>query len=178
MLASGCLHRDKENQPRLCRCRDTSSAVTMRTFRLGASIGMSTEVPDGHNNKNLTLDRDLDRDIRRTSSPTRFWENNSGISGRCCVGESMYLVCRRDLSTPFSCVFSGALQAERSLSVSRLKGRTTLAGWRGILCLVTHLDFILILVENSPLVLCQFLPLTVFVLSRNHDSITYEHPKR
>ena len=83
----------------------------------------------------------------------------------------MYLACRRDLSTPFCVFFLGALQAERSLSVSRLKGRTTLAGWRGTLCLVTYLDFILILVENSPLVLCQFLPLTEVPTDLNADFV-------
>ena len=103
VLASGCLHRDKENQSRLCRCRDTSGAVTTRTFRPGANIGISTEVPDGY--KNLALDPDLDRVARRTLSPIRFWDNSSGVSGRCCVGEAMYLACRRDLSTPFFVCF-------------------------------------------------------------------------
>ena len=57
--------------------------------------------------KNLALDRDLDRDARRTLSPVRFWDNSSGVFGRCCVGKAMYLACRRDLSTPFFlCVFS------------------------------------------------------------------------
>ena len=104
VLASGCLHRDMENQPCLYICRDTSSLLTKRMLRLGASIRVPTAVHEGHN-KNLTLDRGLDRDIWRTSSPTRFWETNGGVSGRCCVGESMYSVCRRDLSTPLSCAF-------------------------------------------------------------------------
>ena len=80
MLASGRLHRDKENQSRLCRCRDISSAITTRTFRPGVSIGISTEVPDGY--KNLALDRGLDRDARKTLSLIRFRDNSSEIFGR------------------------------------------------------------------------------------------------
>ena len=104
MLASGCLHRDKENQPFLHICRDTSSVLTKRMLRLGTSIGVPTEVHEGHN-KNLTLDRGLDLDIRRTSNPIRFWGTNGRVSGRCRVGESMYLVRRRDLSTPLLYAF-------------------------------------------------------------------------
>ena len=100
----GCLHRDKEKQPCLCMCRDTSSVLTKRMLRIGASIGVPTEVHEGHN-RNLTLDQGLDRDIRRTSSPIRFWGTNGRVSGKCRVGESMYSVCRRDLSTPLLCAF-------------------------------------------------------------------------
>ena len=104
MLVSGHLYRDKEDNCGLYKCRDTSSVLTKKMLHLRASIGVPTGVYGGHN-KNLIPDRGLNRDIMRMSSPTRFRETNGGVFGRCCIGESMYLVCRRDLLTPF-CVLS------------------------------------------------------------------------